>query len=144
MTSVHPSLRPLFRRAALGVLVLALAVPGSTLAEGTAAAAAPAAPAAPVVTPSAVIPKETQRQLEKAVQAYTERLVKVSSAEEKPTKRGTHSRSFRPAGDGSYVVTYHRDTIEGNSLRTERLLLTLKAAPKGGGFEVSGETVEDT
>ena len=145
MTSVQPSLRPLFRRVALGVLVLALgvfvlalAVPGSTLAEDTAAAAAPA------VTPSAVIPKETQRQLEKAVQEYTERLVKVSSAEEKPSKRGTHSRSFRPAGDGSYVVTYHRDTIEGNSLRTERLLLTLKAAPKGGGFEVSGETVEDT
>jgi hypothetical protein len=109
------------------------------------AAGALAEPPAPApAAPPAAIPKPTQRLLEKAVQAYTEKLVKVASADERPSRRGTHSRSFRPVGDGTYRVTYHRDTIDGDALRTERLLLTLKPAPKGDGFEVTGEQVEDT
>ncbi len=109
------------------------------------AAVALAEPPAPApAAPPAAIPKATQRQLEKAVLAYTEKLVKVASADERPSRRGTHSRSFRPLGDGTYQVTYHRDTIDGDALRTERLLLTLKPSPKGDGFEVTGEQVEDT
>ena len=133
-------------RAALCVSALGLAAPpASARAEDAAAPAAPSATAAPgVPAAAALIPKETQRQLEKAVQAYTEQLVKVANADEKPSKRGTHSRSFRAAGDGTYVVTYHRDTLEGNSLRTERLLLTLQPTSGGDGFKVAGEKVEDT
>jgi len=100
----------------------------------------------PTVPPPGVpaIPRETQQQLEKAIRDYTERLVRVDRIDEKPTVRGTHSHSFLPVGDGSYRVTYHRDTIDENSVRTERLLLTLTPSPGGGGFEVSGESVEDT
>ncbi|UCF67934.1 MAG: hypothetical protein JSV80_01160, partial [Acidobacteriota bacterium] len=64
-----------------------------------------------------------------------------------PDKRAAYSRRFRKADDNRYVVTVHRDTIQGDrrdNLKTERLHLTLARDTVSSEWAVASEDVQDT
>src|SRR5262245_5963790 len=79
--------------------------------------------ASPDIAP---VPPETQRDIEDALKAKVSSLLNDKNDRGVSYKRGTYSKDFRKIDDTTYHATFHVDTADVGSMKTERFLLTLK------------------
>lgn len=106
--------------------------------------AAPTAALATTDNGDEEIPEKVRGQLVAALNEKRLGLLEDKDADGRIFKRGAFSRSFRRGDDSTYRTTFLQDTIEGDALKTERFLVTLKRKDDGKGFEIVDEKLEDT
>jgi hypothetical protein len=92
----------------------------------------------------ASIDPKIRHALELTLQRHVKELLKEKDEYGASCKRGAYSRNFRPQEDDTFQVVFHLDTAEKESLRTERMLLTLgKLDEKKDRWEIKAKEVQD-
>lgn len=95
-----------------------------------------------VVAAQDELPVGLRAELEAALKAKVSSLVAEKDSEGYSFRRAAYSKNFRKVDENTYLATMHRDTIERDTVKTERLLLTLKK--DSGKWSIAKEEVQET
>ena len=85
-----------------------------------------------------------RRALEAPVRKVVSELLAEKNSDGHRFRRGTFSRSFKKVDDSTYEVTLHQDTVVGDSLTTERYLVTLTNQDGGGKWTIASKELQDS
>jgi hypothetical protein len=116
-------------RAAAMLAVMLLFVPGAPAADDA-------------------IPENLRYGIETALKKELGALAAEKDAKGASFKRGTYSEAFKPGEEGTYLVSFHVDTISqapeglGRRMKTERFVYTMK--PSGNEWVIADKTLKDT